>query len=235
MRNLKSQISNLKLLWCVLIIALIASQSAHAGEKAPSEPNDPNEILWKKWDAVIKDPNDPNEMLWKKWCAVTKVLQTKTIAQGTKERIIDKIVTPIFDFPSMAMLALDKKHRSQFTQPQREKLTRLFTKRLKTSYREKISLYTDETASLKPAQRTKTGVSIPMKLVSKDKEMTILYKLWKVGKSWKIWDVEIEGVSILRTYRSQFDDILQPGTVDGILQPGTVEDFLKGLEEPPTP
>ncbi|MBN2271064.1 MAG: ABC transporter substrate-binding protein [Sedimentisphaerales bacterium] len=201
--------------------------SATAGRTAAKDPNDPNEILWKKWDVVIKDPNDPNEMLWKKWCAVTKVLQTKTIAQETKERIIDKIVTPIFDFQGMAQLVLgSKKHWPQLTKPQREKFTTLFTKRLKTSYREKISLYTDETASLKPAQRTNTTVHIPMELVSKDKKMLILYKLRKVDKSWKIYDVEIEGVGILLTYRSQFDDILQNGTV---------ENFLKGLEEPPTP
>lgn len=228
-------------LWCVLIIALIASQSANvapatpaargpggleAGDKALSEPNDPNEILWKKWDTVVKDPNDPNELLWKKWCAVTKVLQTKTIAQGTKERIIDKLVTPIFDFPLMAKLVLGRNHWSQFTEPQREKFTTLFTKRLKTSYREKISLYTDETGSLKPAQRTNTTVCIPMELLSKDKKTTILYKLRKVGKSWKIYDVEIEGVSILLTYRSQFDDILRTDSA---------EDLLRRLEEPPTP
>ena len=223
----------MKRFWCVLIIALIASQNANAApatlestDKAPGEPNDPNELLWKKWDVVIKDPNDPNEMLWKKWCAVTKVLQTKTIAQETKERIIDKIVTPIFDFPLMAKLVLGRNHWPQFSEPQREKFTTLFTKRLKTSYREKISLYTDETGSLKPAQRTNTTASIPMELVSKDKKMAILYKLRKVGKGWRIYDVEIEGVSILLTYRSQFDDILRRGSA---------EDLLRRLEEPPTP
>jgi len=232
MKNLKSQISNIQLLWCVLLIALLASQSVNAappapeaGDKALSEPNDPNENLWKKWDAVIKDPNDPNEMLWKKWCAVTKVLQTKTVAQETKARIIDKIVTPIFDFPLMAKLVLGREHWPKFTEPQREKFTTLFTSRLKTSYREKISLYTDETGSLKPAQRKDATIFIPMELVSKDKKTAILYKLRKVGKGWKIYDVEIEGVSILLTYRSQFDDILQRGSV---------EDLLKRLEEPPT-
>ena len=239
MRNLKSQISNLKLLWCVLIIGAIAFRGVDAApdtpagspggveacDKALSEPNDPNETLWKKWDAVIKDPNDPNEMLWKKWCAVTKVLQTKTIAQETKARIIDKIVSPIFDFALMGKLALGREHWSKFTEPQREKFTTLFTSRLKTSYREKISLYTDETGSLKQAQRKDATIFIPMELVSKDKKMAILYKLRKVGKGWKIYDVEIEGVSILLTYRSQFDDILQQGSV---------EDLLKRLEEPPT-
>jgi len=227
----------MKNLWCVLLIALIACQGVNADGKVPSDasaparataakdPNDPNELLWKKWDIVIKDPNDPNELLWKKWCAVTKVLQTRTIAQKTKEKIIDKIVTPIFDFPLMAKLVLGRKHWPQFTEPQRAKFTKLFTKRLKTSYREKISFYTDEKASLKPAQRKKTTVIIPMELISKDKKIAILYKLRKVDKGWKVYDVEIEGVSILRIYRSQFDDLLRKGSA---------EDFLRRLEKPPT-
>jgi phospholipid transport system substrate-binding protein len=51
----------------------------------------------------------------------------------------------------------------------------------------------------------------------------MLYKLRKVAKRWKIYDVEIQGVSILLTYRSQFDEILSRGTV---------EDLLSRLEKP---
>jgi phospholipid transport system substrate-binding protein len=45
----------------------------------------------------------------------------------------------------------------------------------------------------------------------------VLYKLRKVRKRWKIYDVEIQGVSILLTYRSQFDDILRNGSVEELL------------------
>jgi phospholipid transport system substrate-binding protein len=44
-----------------------------------------------------------------------------------------------------------------------------------------------------------------------------LYKLRKVQKAWKIYDVEIQGVSVLLTYRSQFDEILSHGTVKELL------------------
>ena len=47
--------------------------------------------------------------------------------------------------------------------------------------------------------------------------MDILYKLHKSNDRWKIYDVEIQGVSILLTYRSQFDDILSRGTVEQLL------------------
>ena len=222
----------MKTLWCTLLVVLVAGQGVDAGDRDPNDPNelvraksgavvedpnDPNELLLSKWDAVVKDPNDPNELVRAKWDAVVKVLQAKDLDKKVKERLISKIVSPMFDFPLMAKLVLGRRHWPKFTPPQREKFTRLFTERLKTSYLEKIKLYTDEKASLKPAVRKGKAIYIPMQLLSKDKKIAILYKLRKMDKRWKIYDVEIQGVSILLTYRSQFDDILRRGTVTDLL------------------
>jgi phospholipid transport system substrate-binding protein len=126
-------------------------------------------------------------------------------------------VNSIFDFPLMAKLALGREHWPKLTPPQQEKFTRLFIERLRTSYREKVSLYTDENVQFMPAVKKKTTVYIPMELKSKDKKVAILHKLRKVGKRWKVYDVEIQGISILLTYQSQFDDILSRGTVEDLL------------------
>ena len=115
-------------------------------------------------------------------------------------------------------------NKRQLSPAQREKFTRLFIERLKTSYREKIALYTDEEVVFKPAIKKKSTVYIPMELKSKDKKVAILHKLRKVDKRWKAYDVEIQGVSILLTYRSQFNDIISKGTI---------EDLLSRLEKPP--
>ena len=63
--------------------------------------------------AQSKDPNypaDPNELVRTKWRAVISVLRTKDIDQDVKEKKISKIVTPMFDFPLMAKLALGREH-----------------------------------------------------------------------------------------------------------------------------
>lgn len=197
-------------IWSAILITLIACQVVNAGSK---EPNDPNY------------PNDPNELIRTKWGAVISVLQNKDLDQEARERKINKIVSPIFDFPLMAKLALGRKHWPKLTVSQRQKFTRLFIERLRTSYREKISLYTNEEVLFKPAVKKKSMVYIPMELKSKDKKIALMHKLRKVDKRWKVYDVEIQGVSILLTYRSQFDDILSKGTV---------EDLISRLEEPPT-
>ena len=209
-------------LWCAFFVFLVVCQGVNADDK---DPNDPNEPLRTRADAVVKDPNDPNELVRAKWDAIMSILQNKDIDQKAKKRKISKIVTPVFDFPLMGKLALGRTHWPKLTRPQREKFARLFTELLKTSYLAKIELYKDEKVLFKPStQKKKTIIYIPTELIHKDKKVAILYKLRKVGKRWKIYDVEIQGVSILLTYRSQFDEILRRGTV---------EDLLSRLEKRP--
>jgi phospholipid transport system substrate-binding protein len=238
----------LGILWPAILALLALGQGVDAGQEGPKgakeqpeslsvsrtqDANDPNELWWRKWDVPAKDPNNPNELLAAKWNAVLKVLQAKDLDQETKGRIMDKIVSPVFDFPLMGQLALGRTHWPKLDSTQREKFIRLFVERLKVLYLEKTALYTDEKVTLKPGVQKKNTIQIPMVLISKDKELSVLYKLHKLdeqGKSkvnmpWKIYDVEIEGVSILLTYRSQFDDILRRGTIN---------DLLSHLEKPPS-
>jgi len=196
-------------LWCALLILLVVGQRVSADDK---DPNDPKELLRTKWDAAIK------------------VLQKKNIDQKAKQKQISKIVSPMFDFPLMAKLALGRRHWPKLTLAQREKFTRLFVERLKSSYQKRITLYTDEKTLFKPAvqnKKSKRTIYVPMELIHKDKKVAIRYKLRKVDPpkaGWKVYDVQIQGVSILLTYRSQFDDILRKGTV---------KDLLSQLEKPP--
>jgi phospholipid transport system substrate-binding protein len=145
------------------------------------------------------------------------LLKNKELDQKEKQKQIDKIVTTLFDFPVMAKLALGKKHWPKLTSEQREKFTVLFVERLKDSYRANISLYTDEEVQFKPAVNKGKTVQIPVELMSGDGRIIILHKLWRVDKRWRVYDVEIQKVSILLTYRSQFNDILKKGTVDDLL------------------
>ncbi|MBW8001342.1 MAG: ABC transporter substrate-binding protein [Planctomycetes bacterium] len=186
----------MKNLWCVLLFLLVVSHAV-AGDD---------------WD-----PNEAEELLQTKWDVIASVLRNKDLDQKAKASQIDKIIDPIFDFALMGKLALGRKHWPKLTLEEREKFTQLFTKRLKVSYTEKIKLYTDEKAILKPAIQKKKAVHIPMELIGKEKKVVILYKLHHRDKYWKIYDVEIQGVSILLTYRSQFDDILSHSSVGDLL------------------
>ncbi|MHC4241183.1 MAG: Tgt2/MlaC family protein [Planctomycetota bacterium] len=199
------------IMFCSCLLFLVVYQAAGA-DNDPNDPNDPN------------NPSDPSKLLSSKWSAVVAILQNKDIDQKVKEKQIDKIVTPIFEFPLMAKLSLGRKHWPKLDSSQREKFTQLFSERLKRSYWQKIALYKAEKLLFKSTEKKKSTYYIPTELIYKDKKVAIVYKLRKVEKSWKIYDVEIQGVSVLLTYRSQFDEILSRGTV---------KDLLARLEKPP--
>jgi phospholipid transport system substrate-binding protein len=208
-------------LLCAGLVFLFASQVVNSNNE---DPNDPNGLNEPNEPTDPNDPNDPEELLHNKWDAVVLILQNKDIDQKDKEKKISEIVTPIFDFPLMSKLALGRTHWPKFKPPQREKFTKLFTERLKRSYWEKIALYKDEKILFNPKTQKKNTIYIPSELLYQDKKVAILYKLRKIDKRWKIYDVEIQGVSILLSYRSQFDEILRHGTVN---------DLLSRLEKPP--
>ena len=184
----------MKNLLIVVIALLLFSQSATADDKS--------EI-----DNLVKTNLD----------AVFTILQKNDLDQQAKNKEIVDIVTPMFDFELMARLSLGKKHWSGLSQDKKERFIELFIKRLKASYLSNFNLYTDEKVLYEPSVQVKKKIHAPTYLVSKDKKISILYKFYKAQENWKIYDLEIQGVSIIRSYRSQFSSILESGTVDDLL------------------
>jgi phospholipid transport system substrate-binding protein len=146
---------------------------------------------------------------------------------AAKKKTIVSIVEPLFDFPLMAKLVLGKQHWLSLSQDEQRRFERLFVEKLKSSYIDKIDLYSDEAVAWRPALAEGTNkVRIPAVILSKDKEIVIIYKLHSGSGEWKIYDVEVQGVSIVMTFRSQFDQILTTGTK---------ADLFKELESPARP
>jgi len=189
------------LLYAVLSL-LILSQTVIADDKSAAE-----EILKSKLEAVIS------------------VLQKKELELEAKKKEIEEIVTPIFDFSLMAKLTLGRKFWPGLAKEKKERFTELFIKRLKGTYLEKLTrdTYTDEKIVYNAPIQVKKRIHIPTELISKENKISMLYKLYKSKQNWKIYDIEIEGVSIITTYRSQFNEVLSSGTID---------DLLIKLEEP---
>ena len=167
--------------------------------------------------AIADNKKEAEEVLKGKLESVIFVLEKKDIDQQVKKNEIVEIVTPMFNFSLMSKLTLGKKHWPGLTKDQKEKFTKLFTKRLKNSYLDKMMLYTDEKIEYKESVQVGKKVQIPTILTSKDNKISMLYKLYKSKQDWKIYDIEIQGVSLIRSYRSQFDEILRNKTVDDLL------------------
>ncbi len=123
----------------------------------------------------------------------------------------------------MAKLSLGRKNWKKFNKPQRQRFLTLFTKQLEDSFLEKLELYTDEKVvyqKLIPKKNKKnkiTKIEAPILLISKEDEIKMIFKFGKKKAGWKVYDLEIIGVSVVQTYRSQFKSALQKGTPEMLL------------------
>ena len=167
--------------------------------------------------ALAESQNGAEDFLKAKLDAVFEILQNKDLEKRAKSKKIEEIVTPMFDFPLMAKLALGKKHWTGLTPDQKNRFTELFIKRLRQSYLNKLTAYTDEKIIYGSAVEVNKKIHIPTDLVSKGKKISMLYKLYGSKSEWRTYDIEIQGVSIIRSYRSQFDEILKTGTFDDLI------------------
>ena len=149
---------------------------------------------------------------------VFKVLQKTDVEQQEKSKEIVEIVSPMFDFQLMARLSLGKQQWTKLSEENREKFTELFVGRLRQSYLNKITAYTDETINYESPVHVNGKIHIPTHLVSKGSKISMLYKFYQSNGQWKIYDLEIQGVSIIRSYMAQFKEILQNGTFDDLLR-----------------
>jgi phospholipid transport system substrate-binding protein len=172
---------------------------------------------------VAGDKETAQDALQSNLDAVLAVLEKKDLAKQAKQKEIEEIVTPMFDFQLMAKLSLGKKHWTGLTPENKDRFTELFIKRLRQSYMNKLTAYTDEKIVYQSAVEVKNKVHIPTDLVSKGQKISMLYKFYASQSGWRIYDIEIQGVSLIRSYRSQFNEILKTGTF---------EDLLTKMEKP---
>jgi phospholipid transport system substrate-binding protein len=180
---------------CLLLVFLLLSQAAVADVESEAE-----KLLKRSVDKIFT------------------VLSDKELSIGQKKSKVIEITTPVFSFSLMAKLSLGKAHWSQLNAKQRTEFIDLFTDLFENFYIDKLDFFSNETVVFQPATIVKKNkVRIQTALISKGTEYSMLYKMFKTGHSWKIYDFEIEGVSILRSYRSQYHYILKKGGIAGLL------------------
>jgi len=151
--------------------------------------------------------------------AVIDHIRDKSLDKKTRNEKIIAAIAPMFDFSQMAKLSMGKKNWSLMNPAQRQEFIDLFSVRLQESYLEKLDLYTDEEVVVDQAELVKNRIHVSSHLVAKDDKIEMIYKFFKKkNQDWKVYDVEIMGVSIVQTYRSQFAGILKNQSIEDLLQ-----------------
>jgi phospholipid transport system substrate-binding protein len=141
--------------------------------------------------------------------AVVKVLEDPALKAADRRAAVRKLATEAFDVQETARRALGP-HWQQRTPAEREEFVGLFADLLERTYIAKIDLYGGErlkfsdekidgdTASVRGKVTTKQGADVPVEA-----------RMHKKGDRWLIYDVNIEGISLVGNYRAQFDRIIR--------------------------
>ena len=132
-----------------------------------------------------------------------------------RQRIFD-IVKERFDFATMGKRALARNWKT-LSPKEREEFVSTFTKVIENSYISRIEKYTDEEVLFKSERPKGKYYYVYTEVVSGQKKIPVNYSLHPVGENWFVYDVNIEGVSLVKNYRTQFNDMMRKEKFDGLL------------------
>lgn len=135
-----------------------------------------------------------------------------------KEDRIRTIISEFFDFTVLSRLTLGKNWRKFKTDQQKEFMD-LYQKLLENVYMGRILEYSDEKVVFtRETMLSKKKAEVQSKIYTKSTEIPINYRLTIRNGVWKVYDVVIEGVSMVKNYRSQFRQLLVKGSPDDLLK-----------------
>jgi phospholipid transport system substrate-binding protein len=150
---------------------------------------------------------------------ITIVKEDKDIQAGNQKKIlalVDAKVLPNFDFTRMTQLAAGKYWR-QATPEQKNALVTEFRNMLVRTYTKAFTLYRDQSIEVAPLKlaATDTETTVKTRILKAGAQPTAVdYQMKKSDNGWKVFDVVIEGVSMVTSYRGSFaSQIEQPGNV----------------------
>ncbi|HNR13378.1 MAG TPA: ABC transporter substrate-binding protein [Thermodesulfobacteriota bacterium] len=138
--------------------------------------------------------------------------------EDCQEQIVE-VADRRFDWKEMAKRSLARAWRDRTPQEQ-EEFTRLFRELLKSTYIKKIASYGGEKVVFEGERIEGKYAMVESSIIlpRENRKVPVSYRLLQQGDRWLIYDVVIEGVSLVNNYRSQFNDILQTSSFDELLK-----------------
>ena len=151
------------------------------------------------------------------------IRQDKDIQAGNPSKVADLVETrilPLFDFNRMTRMAVARNWRLA-TPDQQQALTAEYRTLLVRTYSIALSSYRDQVIEYKPLRAapgaTEVTVKSEVKEPGKDR-MTIDYDMEKTLAGWKVYDIQIAGISLVTTYRETFASRVRAGGIEGLIK-----------------
>ncbi len=141
---------------------------------------------------------------------VVRIVSDKEMKKNDAKRrqALKKTISIIFDYNEMAKRSLGK-HWNQRSATEKKQFADLFASLLENSYASKIESYNNEKIVYLKENMDGDYAEVKSKVVTvKRDEFTLDYRMINLNGKWMVYDVVIEGVSLVSNYRTQFNKII---------------------------
>jgi phospholipid transport system substrate-binding protein len=166
----------------------------------------------------------PEELVKKITEEVLAALKSdKQLAAGDRQKAIklaEEKILPHVDFEEATRLAVGRGW-AQATPEQKKKLVQEFRNMLVRTYSNAIGAYEGQTMKVQPSRvkPADTEATVRNQFIRPGgKPVLIDYQMRKTAQNWKIYDIVVEGVSLVLTYRSEFDQVVKQEGIDGLIK-----------------
>ncbi|HEX4944482.1 MAG TPA: ABC transporter substrate-binding protein [Usitatibacteraceae bacterium] len=189
--------------------------------------------------AIAAPETAPDALVRKSIDEVLALIKADKELQGGNQKkllaLIEEKVLPHFDFSRMTRLAVGR-NWAQASDAQKETLTKEFRTLLVRTYSTSLSQYRNQTIDVKPARFAAQDKETVVRTVVNQpggQPIPIDYGMERVDSGWKVYDVVVDGVSLVTTYRGSFNDQIQKSGIDGLVK--TLAERNSSPEAPKAP
>ncbi|MBW1981809.1 MAG: ABC transporter substrate-binding protein [Deltaproteobacteria bacterium] len=139
-------------------------------------------------------------------------------AKEIKKKKLEQAADHMFDYTALSKLTLSRNWK-KLNAAQQKEFVELFRQVLEQAYMDKILSYSNEKVVFDKARMlTARKAEVPTRVVTKSNEIPITYRVYLKDGTWKIYDVVVEGVSLVQNYRTQFKQILSNNPPEELLK-----------------
>jgi phospholipid transport system substrate-binding protein len=180
--------------------------------------------------AAVQAETTPTEDVRTSVEAVIALLKDDQLDRDIRRDKMREVIDKRFDFRAMSQRTLATNWKKA-SDSEKQKFTELFSELIQNSYVSKIESYTNETVEY-PAEKKKGRKAVVNTLIiTSSAEIPVNYSVYQKDGSWLVYDVIIEGVSLISNYRSSYQEIVKKDGFDGLL--ARMEEKIRELRSKP--
>ena len=162
--------------------------------------------------------------------AVIALLKDEQLDRDTRRDRMREVIDKRFDFRAMSQRTLATNWKKA-TDAEKQRFTELFAELIQNSYVSKIESYTNETVEYPGEKQKGRKAEVETRIITSSAEIPVNYKVYLKDGTWLVYDVIIEGVSLISNYRSSYQEIVKRDGFDGLL--AQMEEKIRELKSPP--